>query len=115
MRQVIITKSDYDFDAEQWRTETVCSFIVGPQGIERVEVGADRIPTRVTVVDPSTGEEVGLETDPERWAMLLPSAFRTGDLTVSVDGEREVESGARSAPAREPALAEAAAFQAIRH
>jgi hypothetical protein len=115
MHRVIITKSNYDFDADQWTTETVSSFVVGPNGIEHVDEGADRIPRRVTVVDPSKGDDVSLESDPERWAVLLPSAFRSGDLTITVDADRPIETEAVPAPDREPVLAEAVAFQVIRH
>ncbi len=115
MHRITITRSDYDFDADQWLTETVCSFIVGPRGIEQIDAGAQRIPRRVAVLDIDSGESVTLESDPERWAELLPSAFRSGDLTVTVDVEQPVEIETRSVENRQPVRAEALAFQAIRH
>jgi hypothetical protein len=33
----------------------------------------------VTVLDIDTGQGVTLDSDPERWAELLPSALRSGD------------------------------------
>jgi hypothetical protein len=124
MQHVKITRSDYDFDTDRWQTETVSSFLVGPDGIVQVEEGEERIPRRVTVLDIDTGQDVTLESDPERWAELLPGAFRSGDLTATADAvpdlesvlapaaEREIESA--TVGSREPALAEAAALQAIR-
>jgi hypothetical protein len=44
MQHVKITRSDYDFDTDQWQTETVSSFLVGPDGIVQVEEGAEQIP-----------------------------------------------------------------------
>lgn len=83
MQHVEITRSDYDFDTDRWRTETVSSFLVGPTGIVRVEEGEEQVPRRVTVLDIDTGQDVTLENEPERWAELLPSAFRSGDLTAT--------------------------------
>lgn len=94
MHHIIVTRSDYDFDANDWLTKTLCSFDVGPGGIERVVEGADQIPSRVAVLDIETGQSVTLESDPERWAELLPSAFRSGDLAVHVDvATAEAETG----------------------
>ena len=115
MHRITITRSDYDFDADRWLTETVCSFVVGPRGIEQVNEGEERIPRRVAVLDINSGESVTLESDPERWAELLPGAFRSGDLTVTVDVEQPVEIETRSVENRQPVLAEAIASQAIRH
>ncbi len=115
MHRITITRSDYDFDADRWLTETVCSFVVGPRGIEQIDEGAERIPRRVAVLDIDSGESVTLESDPVRWAELLPGAFRSGDLTVTVDVEQPVEIETRTVRDRQPVLAEAIAFQAIRH
>lgn len=115
MHRVTITRSDYDFDADRWLTETVCSFVVGPHGIDQIVEGEQRIPRRVAVLDIDSGESVTLESDPEHWAELLPSAFRSGDLTVTVDIEQPVEIETRSVEARQPVRAEAIASQAIRH
>ena len=40
---------------------------------------------RVSVLDPKSGDPVTVETNPLRWADLLPTAFRTGDYTVSIE------------------------------
>ena len=115
MHRVTITRSDYDFDTDRWLTETVCSFVVGPRGIEQIDRGAERIPRRVAVLDIDSGKSVTLESDPERWAELLPSAFRSGDLTVTVDVEQPVEIETHTVEDRQPVRAEAVASQAIRH
>jgi len=115
MHRITITRSDYDFDADRWLTETVCSFVVGPRGIEQIDQGDERIPRRVAVLDIDSGESVTLQSDPERWAELLPSAFRSGDLTVTVDIVQPVEIETHAGEARQPVPAEALASQAIRH
>jgi hypothetical protein len=86
-----------------------------PRGIEQIYEGEERVPRRVAVLDTDTGESVTLESNPERWAELLPSAFRSGDLTVAVDIEQPVEVETRSVEDCQPVRAEALAFQAIRH
>jgi hypothetical protein len=46
----------------------------------------------VAVVDPETGDDVTFEADPERWARLLPFAYRSGDISVEIDSPAVVES-----------------------
>ena len=40
--------------------------------------------TSIPVVEPESGERLTFEADPERWARALPTAYRSGDLLVSV-------------------------------
>jgi hypothetical protein len=54
---------------------------------------ADWISPEISIVDPGTGERVTRTEDAERWARLLPFAYRDGDITVDV----------RDVPAAEPA------------
>jgi hypothetical protein len=102
MHHVAITRSGYDFDANQWQTETVCSFDVGSQGIERVFEGDEQIPRRVEVLDIDNGRSVTLESE------LLPSAFRSGELAIAVDVDRaEIETHSeKTLPAEAVASAE---------
>lgn len=66
--------------------QPVASFFVGEHGIERIEYGEDAIPKSVAVFDPSLSdvEAVTLASNPIRWAELLPSAYRSGDVQVTV-------------------------------
>jgi hypothetical protein len=40
--------------------------------------------TSIPVVEPESGERLTFDADPERWAKALPTAYRSGDLLVSV-------------------------------
>lgn len=43
---------------------------------------ADWINLDISIVDPESAERVTRGVDPERWARLLPLAYRSGDLNV---------------------------------
>lgn len=81
MRHVTIIRTGYDFDRDQVVREETASFYVGPEGVTHVEFGV--VPDTVPVLDPETGERVTLQNAAERWADLLPGAYRSGDLVVS--------------------------------
>lgn len=86
MRHITIDKSVTDLVRMEFKTEPLASFYVSENGIERVEYGEGEIPRTVAVFDPgeSEGERVTLESNPVRWAELLPTAYRSGEYLVSV-------------------------------
>jgi hypothetical protein len=45
---------------------------------------ADWISPEISIVDPDSGEQVTRADGAERWARLLPFAYRHGDITVEV-------------------------------
>jgi hypothetical protein len=65
--------------------ELLAQFRVGGDGIE-VEGGerTDEV-LQIPVIDPETGSQVKSQEDPVRWAQLLPSAIRSGDLVTFVE------------------------------
>lgn len=83
MRIVTVWRSDYDFDTQMLTRSQVVRCIVGPSGITSTLKG--EAPSGIPVLDPATGQQVTVQSDPERWADLLPGAFRSGDLFVVVD------------------------------
>lgn len=85
MRQVSISKTTTDLKTLDIRDRIVTAFTVGAEGIEQVTLKDEPIPATVSVMDPETGDAVTLESDPLRWADLLPSAYRSGDYHVAVD------------------------------
>lgn len=50
----------------------------------------------ISVVDPDSGRQLTLPRDGEAWALLLPSAFRSGDMEVEAV---EMLGAARTVPA----------------
>ncbi len=38
----------------------------------------------IRVIDPDTGEEVSADSDPQRWAELLPTAYRTPYVRATI-------------------------------
>jgi hypothetical protein len=86
MRHVTIYQSVADVQRGDFAEEAVASFLVGPDGIARVEFGDEQIPRDIALLDLEGGQpsRVTLESDPLRWAELLPSAYRSGDFYVTV-------------------------------
>ena len=86
MRHITIHKMVTDLVRMEFKTQMLASFYVGENGIERVEYGEDEIPRTVAVFDPaeSDGQRVTLDSNPLRWAELLPTAYRSGEYSVSV-------------------------------
>lgn len=63
----------------------LAQFRVDGNGIE-VEGGERTDEVRqIPVMDPETGKQLKSQEDPVRWARLLPSAIRSGDLVVFVE------------------------------
>jgi hypothetical protein len=56
----------------------------------------------VALLDMDMGETVTFEADPDRWARILPQAFRSGDLVSEVTGDPGPHRAAREAIARDP-------------
>ncbi|MDE3102667.1 MAG: hypothetical protein KGJ98_10580 [Chloroflexota bacterium] len=52
-----------------------------------VEGDASVFSTNIRVVEPETGALLTFDSDPERWARALPTAYRSGDLEVTALAE----------------------------
>ncbi|HCG00116.1 MAG TPA: hypothetical protein DEV93_06180 [Chloroflexi bacterium] len=85
MVEVRFTTREYDEGHAQFETRARAELKVDGR---EVSIGGDRqwVSLEVGVVDPENGEEVTFEKDPERWATLLPLAYRSGDVTVETTG-----------------------------
>lgn len=111
MRHVTILRSEADLVRMEFVERPMASFYVGQSGIERVEFGDEQIPRTVAVFDPTADvdpvggvQRITLESDPLRWAELLPTAYRSGDYSVAV-----VETPDASGKRRDEGEAEAVA------
>ena|SRR2546423_7816688 len=114
MHRVTFNRSTYDFDRDEVVTNPIASFVVGEDGIEKVDFGEEFVPLEMTVLDPESREVVSLKSDPLRWAELLPSAFRSGDYFVSLDEKEPVEPVESELGSREMVGAEAALMHMAR-
>ena len=101
-----VTLLQYSFAPEPGGvTKTVTArLLVGPEGVEQVEHGDAESLLRVSVLDPKSGDPVTVETNPLRWADLLPTAFRTGDYTVSIETVGEPDPSASTSDPSEREL-----------
>jgi len=86
MRRIDIIRSTADLHRLDFIDQPVASFYVNEGGISHVEFGDEEIPRSVAVFDPAdkTLTRVTLESDPVRWAELLPLAYRSGDYRIAV-------------------------------
>lgn len=106
MRQVAILKTAADLETLEITDQLVTAFVVGSSGIEDVSCEEEPVPTRLRLRDPENGEAVTLESDPLRWAELLPTAYRSGDYHVAVDIVSEERAQAGDEVALDAALLE---------
>jgi len=87
MKHIIINRTDYDLDRDEFRATPVASFTVDETGVVAVEFGEENIPLQMTVLDVEADRTLSFEDDPLRWVELLPGAYRSGDYTVAVGDE----------------------------
>jgi hypothetical protein len=84
--------------------QLLAQFRVDAEGIHAEAGERTDVVATIPVIDPDTGERLQSSEDPIRWARLLPSAMRSGDLAVVVEEEvalTEAEDNAREDPIAE--------------
>ena len=84
MIQVRFTTSEFDADSQAWVEMPVAELIADGEEITISGPHADWISPDISIVDPQTTEQITRADDAERWALLLPFAYRDGELTVEV-------------------------------
>ena len=85
MRQVSIFKIEADLETLEFHERLVTAFLVTPDGITDVSIEEEPVPAGLELLEVETRQRVTLESDPMRWAELLPGAYRSGDYRVGVD------------------------------
>jgi hypothetical protein len=93
-------------------TELVAEFSVDRNGVHPLAGKRTDEVSKIPVIDPETGDRVLSGEDPLRWARLLPSALRAGDLAVRVE-ELVGPPGTQEASDPVAALAEQAGNEAV--
>lgn len=79
---------DYDFDRRQWVNTLLAEIQVDGHRIVISGAVPEIVDPTMSIVDPATGRPLTFRDDPERWATLLPTAYRAGDVRVEVRVER---------------------------
>jgi len=84
MIQVRFTTFQLDANSNEWVELPVAELVADGDELTITGPHADWISPEISIVDPDTGERVTRTEDPERWARLLPFAYRGGDIAVAV-------------------------------
>jgi hypothetical protein len=84
MIQVRFTTFEFDAAINEWLELPVAELVADGDELTISGPHADWISPEMSIVDPDSGEQVTRADGPERWARLLPFAYRNGDITVEV-------------------------------
>jgi len=96
MIRVRFTTFDFDPARDEWVERPIAALLADRNEVTISGPHAEWIDLDISIVDPETAERVARDIDPERWARLLPLAYRSGDLNVEV---AEVDAAERVAGA----------------
>jgi hypothetical protein len=84
MIQVDFTTFERDPDTKEWVERSVAQLLADGDEVSISGPHADWINPDLAIIDPETRERVTRVDGAERWAQLLPFAFRNGDIDVEV-------------------------------
>ncbi len=84
MIQVRFTAFELNPNTREWVELPVAEVIADGDEVTISGPHADWISLDVSIVDPETAERVTRAEDAERWARLLPFAYRDGQIAVTV-------------------------------
>ncbi len=84
MIQVNFTTFERDSDTKEWIELPVAQMLADGDDVRISGPRAEWINLDIAVIDPATRERVTRADSAERWAQLLPFAFRNGDIDVEV-------------------------------
>ncbi|MGA8746188.1 MAG: hypothetical protein WB507_10025 [Solirubrobacterales bacterium] len=84
MIQVNFSTFELDPDTKEWIELPVAQLLADHDEVQIGGPHADWINLNVSIIDPESGKQVARDEDAERWARLLPFAYRSGDISVEV-------------------------------
>jgi hypothetical protein len=84
MIQVRFTTSEFDADSNEWIELPVAELVADGDELTISGPHADWISPEISIIDPGSGQRITRADGAERWARLLPFAYRSGDITVEV-------------------------------
>lgn len=90
MINVSFNSFDFDLESQKWAERPIAELVVDGDELTLSGPHADWIDLDIAVVDPESGERITRELDAERWARLLPFAFRSGEISVEVSEVAEL-------------------------
>jgi hypothetical protein len=85
MIRVRFTTAEFDADTQRWIELPVAELRADEEQVTISGPHADWISLDMAIIDPHTRHRVTRQPDPERWARLLPLAYRAGDIKVEVE------------------------------
>lgn len=86
MTRAELQQSEYDQSSRTFILRTLATLVVEDSGAYHGE-HVERFGLSKTMLDPATRQRVVFADDPQRWLRLLPTAYRTGDLCVTLAEE----------------------------
>jgi uncharacterized Zn finger protein len=84
MIQIRFTTSQLDADSNEWVELPVAELVADGDELTISGPRANWISPEIAIIDPDTRERVTRADDAERWARLLPFAYRNGDISAEV-------------------------------
>jgi hypothetical protein len=108
MIRVNFTTFEFDAESKEWVELPIALLLAKDEDVTISGPHADWINPDLAIVDPETAERITLADGAERWARLLPFAYRNGDLSVEVTQVAVAEPVGASfhySAARRPAVA----------
>lgn len=79
------TTFEFNAGIQEWAELPVAELVPDGQDVRISGPHAEWINPDVAIIDPETRERVTRADGAERWARLLPFAYRSGDLAVEVN------------------------------
>ena len=96
MIRVRFTTSEFNVETQGWVELSVAELIADGEDVRISGPRAEWISPDIAIIDPETRERVTRSNGAERWARLLPLAYRSGDLDVEVSEGAVVEPASAS-------------------
>jgi hypothetical protein len=84
MIRVRFTTTEFNVETQGWVELPVAELIADGEDVRISGPRAEWISPDIAIIDPETKQRVTRFDGAERWARLLPFAYRSGDLDVEV-------------------------------
>jgi hypothetical protein len=82
MVRLKVMTGNYNQTTKRYSHDSVLEVEIDGQDIRVLSGDDSYLSLDVPVVDPDTRQSLSYQENPERWALLLPTAYRAGDFTI---------------------------------